>query len=61
MGTKVPVTVYSVPAAGSLNAQLACRQSVVIGWKLERCSNSFIADASRYEFSVGDVFFFLRT
>jgi len=37
--------VYSVPAAGSLNAHLACRQSVVIGCKLERRSNSVIADA----------------
>jgi len=27
--------VYSVPAAGRLTAQLACRQSVVIGWKME--------------------------
>jgi len=34
--------VYSMPAAGNLNAQLACRQSVMIGWKLERHSNSVI-------------------
>jgi len=53
--------VYSVPAAGSLNAQLVCRQSVVIGCKLERRSNSVIADASHCERSVGDVFFFWQT
>jgi len=52
---------YIVPAAGSLNAQLVCRQSVVIGCKLERRSNSVIADAIRCEFSVGDVSFFSQT
>jgi len=48
--------VYSMSAAGSLNPQLACRQSVVIGWKLQRRSNSVMADTSHFEISVGDMF-----
>jgi len=62
--------VYSVPAAGSLNAQLARRQSVVIGWKLERRSNSVMADTSHFArwvtyagkcaFAAADIFFLAK-